>query len=283
MCYTADLKLLQVLGGSFLNASYGKQNEPFSKTKTAVLSSLVLVSSFCLAIPAAMTTAVDKESQDGQNVGAVNDTPEDVLLLSRMTAIVLLCLFLTYLNFRFRTHDQLFPKNPNAPQFNPENSTNSTLDDSQHASTRSLALGFSFVGSIACTAICASLLVTSIDIAVQRLNVTKSFIGFVVTPLAASLAKSVTIVKHARSGENSEAQRMSRLDFVIRSVMTNVLDTLLVIIPMLILLGWLMRQPITLDFGLFETVVFLMAIIVMTYLLQYGKTTYFEGCMLMGT
>lgn len=229
-----------------------------------------------------MATAADKESQDGQNMGAVNDS-EDVLLLSRMTAIVLLCLFLTYLNFRFHTHEQLFPKNPNAPQFNPENRTNSTLDDSQYSSMRSLALGFSFMGSIVCAAICASLLLTNIDVAVQRLNVTKTFVGFVITPLAASLAKSVTIVKHARSGRNSEAQRMSRLDFVIRSVMTNILDTLLVIIPMLILLGWLMRQPITLDFGLFETVVFLMAIIVMTYLLQYGKTTYFEGCMLMGT
>ncbi|EHK25910.1 uncharacterized protein TRIVIDRAFT_229481 [Trichoderma virens Gv29-8] len=274
---------LFVLGGSFLRASYGKQNEPFSKTKTAVLSSLVLVSSFCLAIPAAMATAADKEFRDGQNVGTVNDPSEDVLLLSRMTATVLLCLFLTYLNFRFLSHAQLFPKNPNAAQFNPETRIESTLDGIKYASTRSLVLSFSFISSIACAAICASSLVTSIDAAVQKLNITKSFIGFVITPLAASLAKSVAIVKHARSERNHEDQRMSQLDFVIRSVMTNILDTLLVIIPLLILLGWLMGKPIALDFGLFETVVFLMAIIVMTYLLQYGKTTYFEGCMLMGT
>lgn len=230
-----------------------------------------------------MATAALKESREDQNMGAINDTTEDVLLLSRITAIVLLVLFLTYLTFRFLTHDQLFPKNPNAPQFSPDNHASSMLDSSQCASIRPLVLSFSFVVTSVCAALCANLLVASIDAVAERLDITKSFIGFVLTPLIASLAKSVAIVKHARSEDTHEARHVNRLDFVIRSVMTNLLDTLLAIIPLLILLGWAIGQPIALDFGLFETVVFLMAIIVMTYLLQYGKTTYFEGCMLMGT
>jgi Ca2+:H+ antiporter len=65
--------------------------------------------------------------------------------------------------------------------------------------------------------------------------------------------------------------------------MSNVLDVLLFIMPLLVLLGWAIDIPVKLDFGLFETVVFFLAMTVMTYLLQQGKTSYFEGFMLMGT
>ncbi|POR39743.1 Calcium-transporting ATPase [Tolypocladium paradoxum] len=271
---------LFVLGGSFLCASYGKTNVAFSRTRTAVMSSLVMVTSFCLTIPTAMSMAT-KGFEGSLEAGI--DANDNTLLLSHITAVVLFFLLLAYLTFRFLTHGQLFPSNPNAAQFNPDSRTNSLLDASRAGSTTPLALGLAFAGSIACTGACANLLVRSIEPTTRALHVTKPFIGFVLLPLTASLTKSITIIRHARSEGGAVPGRMGRLDFAIRSVMTNVLDTLLFIIPLLVLLGWAIRQPMALQFELFEAVVFLLAVVIMTYLVQHGKTTYFEGCMLMGT
>ncbi|KND87137.1 Calcium-transporting ATPase 2 [Tolypocladium ophioglossoides CBS 100239] len=271
---------LFVLGGSFLCASYGKKSAPFSKTRTGVMSSLVMVTSFCLTIPTTMSIATkDDKASLNSGIGLDGNTP----LLSHLTAIVLFFLFLTYLAFRFLTHDQLFPRNPNAGQFNPDSRTNSILDAGRDGAAGPLTLGLGLTGSIACTAACADLLVRSIEPSAKTLYVTKAFIGFVVLPVAASLAKSLTIIRHARSEGGAVPGRMDRLDFAIRSVMTNVLDTLLFIMPLLVLLGWVIRQPMVLEFGIFEAVVFLLAVIIMTYLVQHGKTTYFKGFMLMGT
>lgn len=208
---------------------------------------------------------------------------EETLVLSHLTAVVLFFLFLAYIAFRFLTHDQFFPRNPNAMQFNVSGRAPS-LPAGRTQEASMLTLIAVLITSITCTGVCANFVIVSIKPTVDTLHVTQSFIGLVVLPLTASFAKSVTIIRHARSDDNTiVTERMSKLDFAIRSVMTNVLDTLLFIMPMLVLIGWAAHRPMVLLFELFEVVVFVLAIIIMSYLVQHGKTTYFEGCMLMGS
>lgn len=271
----------QVLGGCFLCASFGKRDAAFSKSRTSLMSSLIMVTTFCLSIP----TAMSRSGKGGAPIPIVGATGknEETLILSHLTAVVLFFLFLAYIAFRFLTHDQFFPRNPNAMQFNVSGrSSPSTVSRSHEASV--LTLMTVLLASISCTGICANLAVTSIKPTVDTLHITQSFIGLVVLPLTASFAKSVTIIRHARSDDDTViTERMSKLDFAIRSVMTNVLDTLLFIMPSLVLIGWISNKPMVLLFELFEVVVFVLAIIIMSYLVQHGKTTYFEGCMLMGS
>ncbi|PHH86510.1 hypothetical protein CDD83_10118 [Cordyceps sp. RAO-2017] len=213
-----------------------------------------------------------------QAVGRGAPVDGKMLALSCTTAFALLALFLFYLSFRFLTHGQLFLRNPSTTRHSP----GSPADGMPEAATlEPLALGLGFAGSIACTAASAHFLLGSLKGSVGPLHATNSFIGLVVLPLAAGLAKSVAIVRHARSPANPGAG--SGLDFAIRSVMTNVLDTVLFIMPLLVLLGWAVGRPMLLDFGLFEMTVLLLAIMIMTSLVQHGKTTYFEGFMLMVT
>ncbi|KAM3522362.1 hypothetical protein MY4038_008653 [Beauveria bassiana] len=269
---------LLVLGGSFLHASYGKKDAVFSKSRTSIMSSLVMVTSFCLVIPTVMSLTTGDgglESPDAIDRGILN--------LSHMTAAALVLLFFTYLSFRFVTHGQFFPVNPGALQFNPDSRTNTQLDSKQQPSAAgTFALGVSLFGSLSCTIVCAVFLLRSMNVAAESLHMTKTFVAFVVLPLIVSSAKSVSIIRHARAEEIGGA-RMSRLDFSIRSVMTNVLDTLLFNIPLLVFLGWALDQPMVLVFGLFDAVVFVLSVTIMTFLVRYGKTTYFESCMLMGT
>ncbi|KAM3514067.1 hypothetical protein MY11210_002279 [Beauveria gryllotalpidicola] len=271
---------LLVLGGSFLHASYGKKDAVFSKSRTSIMSSLVMVTSFCLVIPTVMslTTGPGRpESPEAIDRGILN--------LSHMTAAALVLLFFTYLSFRFVTHGQFFPVNPGALQFNPDSRANTQLDSKQQqqqSTAATFVLGVSLLGSLSCTIVCAVFLLRSMNVAAESLHITKTFVAFVVLPLIVSSAKSVSIIRHARADEAGGA-RMSRLDFSIRSVMTNVLDTLLFNLPLLVFLGWGLDQPMVLVFGLFDAVVFVLSVTIMTFLVRYGKTTYFESCMLMGT
>ncbi|TWU74254.1 hypothetical protein ED733_004511 [Metarhizium rileyi] len=273
---------LLVLGCSFLVASYGKKKEPFSRTRTSIMSSLVMSGSICLTIPTVVAMAVEEEqSQRVHETDHVNKNP---LFLSRATSLVQIILFLAYLVFRFRTHNRIFPQNPHAPGPSPTDSSLSAGSASGRRSSHSNAnIAFVSLGAILLTALCASHLVASLAGAARSLGLSESFVALVVVPQAGSLRKAITIVRHTRSSADALPSGMGRLDFAIRSIMTNVFDTELFILPMLVLLGWAVGEPMKLSFGFFEAVVFLTAILTMTYLVQHGKTTYFEGIMLMGT
>jgi len=49
-----------------------------------------------------------------------------------------------------------------------------------------------------------------------------------------------------------------------------------------VLLGWIIDQPMALDFAAFEATVFTLAILVVNSVLQVGKASYFQGVMLVG-
>lgn len=266
-----------MLGFSFLVASYGKKKEPFSRTRTSIMSSLVMSGSICLAIPTVIAMAVEEK----HHADKVNRDP---LFLSRATSLVQMFLFLAYLVFRFRTHNRIFPRNPNAPRLSRTSTGVSSGSGSSRGSGPShVNMTLVGLGALVLTALCSYYLVRSLAGATKALGVSESFAALVVVPQAGSLMKAVTIIRHTRSSADALPSGMGRLDFAIRSIMTNVFDTELFILPMLVLLGWAVGEPMKLSFGLFEAVIFLMAILTMTYLVQHGKTTYFEGTMLMGT
>ena len=57
----------------------------------------------------------------------------------------------------------------------------------------------------------------------------------------------------------------------------------LFVTPFMVILGWIIGQPMTLNFEGFETVVFFLSVLVVNYLIQDGKSNYLEGCMCLGT
>jgi len=53
----------------------------------------------------------------------------------------------------------------------------------------------------------------------------------------------------------------------------------LLVTPFLVILGWIIGQPMTLRFETFETVVFFVSVLVVTSVLVDGKSNYLEGAM----
>lgn len=51
----------------------------------------------------------------------------------------------------------------------------------------------------------------------------------------------------------------------------------------MVIVGWIMNQPMSLHFDTFEAAVFTLAVVVVNCIVQNGQTNYFEGFLLIGT
>lgn len=56
----------------------------------------------------------------------------------------------------------------------------------------------------------------------------------------------------------------------------------LLVTPFLVLLGWAMGKEMDFQFETFETVSFFISVLVVTYVVQDGRSNYLEGAMLFG-
>ena len=53
----------------------------------------------------------------------------------------------------------------------------------------------------------------------------------------------------------------------------------LLVTPFLVMVGWAIGKPMSLHFELFETVAFALSVLIVTYVVQDGKSNYLEGAM----
>lgn len=72
------------------------------------------------------------------------------------------------------------------------------------------------------------------------------------------------------------------MDLAIGVAIGSSMQIALLVTPFLVILGWIMGQPMSLYFQSFETVVFFMSVLITNYVIQDGKSNYMEGAMLLG-
>jgi Ca2+:H+ antiporter len=188
-----------------------------------------------------------------------------MLQLSRGTAIILLILYVLYLIFQLKTHASLFDA---------ENQT--TNDEDGHAEEPQMspwAAALVLVVVTVAVAICAEYLVDSIDSIVATAHISKTFIGLILLPIVGNAAEHVTAVVVALK---------DKMDLALGVAIGSSMQIALLVTPFLVILGWIIDQPMTLHFETFETVVFFVSVIVVTYVIQDGKSNYLEGAMLLG-
>jgi Ca2+:H+ antiporter len=233
----------------------------FEKTMTNTLSSLMMAVSFSLIVPTIMSVT---------SAGPNSQTDSDTRILSHAISITLLVIFVIYLNFRAWFLDL------NAP--NDHDSTHENHQSVPRAdSTFTLGLyatGCILLCTMLCAILCAFHLVGSIDGLAKALDVNKTFISLVLIPPISYSARCVTITAMARR---------CQMNLVMRSIIHSILQITMFIIPLLVLLGWLLKQPLTLDFNVFEATIFFLTLIVMGSTIQDGESNYFNGIMLIGT
>lgn len=222
------------------------------------MSSLMAVSCASLIIPATLYAALRDSSATG------DQERENILVLSHGTAIILLILYSLYLYFQLKTHASLFDEEQ--PEGGEEAKEEPLLQP--------VPAGVALLIITVIVAVCAEFLVGSVDAIVEHAHISKTFIGLILIPIVGNAAEHVTAVIVAYK---------DKMDLAINVAIGSSMQIALFVTPFMVILGWIIGQPMTLHFQTFETVVFFLSVLVVNYLIQDGKSNYLEGAMCIGT
>jgi Ca2+:H+ antiporter len=175
-----------------------------------------------------------------------------------------------YLYFQLRSHAHLFEE---TNESDTENTAGAEGEEEEERLLSPWAASIVLVVVTILVAICADYLVGSIDSIVQKTGISKTFIGLVLIPIVGNAAEHVTAVVVAYK---------DKMDLAIGVAIGSSLQIALFVTPFLVILGWIMGIEMTLHFQTFETVAFFISGLVVTLLIQDGKSNYLEGGMCLG-
>ncbi|KAF3191165.1 hypothetical protein TWF788_007347 [Orbilia oligospora] len=309
--------LLLVMGMAFFLGGINRVEQYFNTTVAQTASSLLAVAVLSLIIPSAFHWA---GASNGQNEERLQ---EGIIGLSRGTAVILLFVYGVYLFFQLKSHAELFniqsqkaPKRselePSAMQHLLQQSANAGAATLGHSAIQGKAYprtaagsGSSaeaakveaadeedeeegpqpelllltavilLAGSTALVAICAEFLVDSLDYLVEHSPISKYFVGLILLPIVGNAAEHATSVTVAYK---------DKMDLAIGVAVGSSMQIALLVIPFIVVLGWIMGiDEMTLYFDGFQVVLLLVSVLLVNYLIQDGKSNFLEGTLLMAT
>ncbi len=175
-----------------------------------------------------------------------------------------------YLYFQLKTHSQLFEQDTACPE---QEDAGLRKEAKGEPLSPLSAIMILFAITVA-IALCAEYLVGTIDDVVEIMNINKTFIGLIVLPIVGNIAEHISAISAASK---------NKMDLAIGVAIGSSMQIALLVTPALVILGWIIDVPMSLYFAPFDTVVFFLAVLVVTPLIQDGESNYLEGAMLVGT
>ncbi|ORY55321.1 Sodium/calcium exchanger protein-domain-containing protein [Leucosporidium creatinivorum] len=250
--------ILLVLGCSFLAAGYKFKESNFQVTAAQASSSLMVLGTSTLVIPAAYH-ASRLEKPDGMDLleGFKNKDFQGLLTLSRGTAIVLIICYASYLYFQLSSHAYLFE--------------DESEQEEEEAKMNIWTAGGSLLVVTVITSFCADYLVGAIDEFANDFSIPKAFIGLILLPIVGNAAEHVTSVWMAMKG---------KMEITIGVSVGSSIQIAVGVIPVLVIVGWIIGQDLTLFFENFETIILFVSIFLVNILITDGKSNWLEGLML---
>ncbi|KAM0364335.1 hypothetical protein ACHAPK_010722 [Fusarium culmorum] len=230
--------------------------EEISKKLGDTLAGL-LNATFGNAVELILSTVLDQRGSRGKD--------ESILNLSRGTAIVLLVLYVLYLTFQLRTHSNLFDAERQEESVDEVQKGEPVLDPIA-------AIAVLGIVTVLVT-LCADYLVNSIDDLVDTSRINRAFIGLILIPIVGNAAEHATAIHIAVC---------TMMDLVLNVIIGSSIQISLLATPFLVVVGWVSGSPMTFQFEAFQTVAFVLSVLVATAVVQDGKSNYLEGAMLIG-
>ena len=236
--------LLLVLGLAFVWGGINYPSQNFSVKASQVNGSLLLLALVGMIIPEVYSSSTEGNS---------------VIQLSHYTAFLLLFVYFLQLLFQLKTHADLYAAEGHHDEI------------AEMSHNEAIKLLF---GSTIFVAWMAEILVGSISYAAEEYHLPTLFIGVILVPLFGNAAEHFTAVTVA--GKN-------KMDLSVGIAIGSSIQIALFVSPIMVLLGWVLGVPMTLQFGTFETLVTFMAVIITNFIIQDGESNWLEGSMLLIT
>ncbi|SNX83727.1 probable VCX1 - Vacuolar Ca++/H+ exchanger [Melanopsichium pennsylvanicum] len=260
--------ILLVLGMSFVAGGLFRSENTFQQTAAQASGSIMTLGCITLAIPAAYHMSLKSASifaGDFEALAVLNQPivhgQEDrsgLLFISRGTSLILVGIYILYLYFQLKSHAFLYEASEED-------------DDEEEAKMSPLSAMIALAGVTILTAFNADYLVGAIDEVANEYRIPKAFIGVILLPIVGNMAEHLTAVWMASKG---------KMEISLGIAIGSSIQISVGMIPILVLVGWVIKQPLTLYFETFETVILVAAVFLVNTLVQDGKSNYMEGAML---
>ncbi|KAJ8125275.1 hypothetical protein O1611_g8364 [Lasiodiplodia mahajangana] len=173
--------------------------------------------------------------------------------------------------YPYRPPGAMFPAQ--IPPSTLANDTNEAAEAHQDDLSRPAAIIMLLI-TTALVATCAEFLVDSIQDVVASSSLKEIFIGLIILPIVGNAAEHVTAVTVAMK---------NKMDLAIGVAIGSSIQIALFITPLVVILGWIINQPMTLYFTLFETVSLFVSAFIINFLILDGRSNYLEGALLVAT
>lgn len=246
--------LLLVTGCCFIFGGYNRVQQTFNVTAAQTMSSLMGISCASLAIPTVFVATLPSSM----------DETSDILKISRFTAIVLLIVYVLFMIFQLKTHIKFFDNSE----------ANAIVAKSAEEAE---AFEDNILGKKEC---CVILVLTtylvskSADQIVDKINdvaaagLSKSFIALILIPIIGNAAEHVTSIFVAMN---------DKMDLALNISIGSSIQIALFCTPLLVIIGWIIDQPMTLQFTILETITLFISIFLNGYLIGDGESNWLEG------
>jgi len=201
-------------------------------------------------------------------------------VLSRGTAIIMLIVYGLFLFFQLKTHTQYYQDKKKEDDLKKEEDKEQDKkkeeeEESEEDERPQLTMAFALIALAVVTvfvAVCSDYLVDSLDEVTQAWGISETFAGMILLPIVGNAAEHLTAVTVAMK---------NKLDLSIGVAVGSSQQIAMMVVPLLVILGWIMDQPMSLYFDVFETAVLFMTVIVVHSLIMDGESNWFEGAMLL--
>lgn len=243
--------LLLVMGLSMLLGGIRYKEQDFQPVVARVNASSMNLAVIAILLP----TAVNYTSDGISEITLQN--------LSVAVAVVLIAVYGLTLLFSMKTHSYLCD-----------------VGEAEHAEESEqgkpnlwLWVGVLLVATVL-VAIESEFLVGSLEAATEELGLTGLFTGVIVLPIIGNAAEHATAVTVAMK---------DKMDLSFSVAVGSTMQIALFVAPLLVIMGWIIGQPMDLDFNPFELVAVAVAVLIANSVSSDGRSNWLEGALLLAT
>jgi Ca2+:H+ antiporter len=242
--------LLLVMGLSMFLGGLRYKEQTFQPVVARVNASSMNLAVIAILLPTAMKFSSQAiEEKTLQNV-------------SLAVAVVLILVYALTLLFSMKTHTYLY-----------DVGVAETVEEETHQEKPNIWLWTGVL--LVCTLLVAlesELLVDSLEVATSQLGLTALFTGVIVVPIIGNAAEHATAVTVAMK---------DKMDLSVSVAVGSSMQIALFVAPFLVLAGWVLGQPMDLNFNPFELVAVVVGVLIANSISSDGKSNWLEGVLLL--
>ncbi|MGD1852921.1 MAG: calcium/proton exchanger [Leptolyngbyaceae cyanobacterium] len=245
--------LLLVMGLSMLLGGIKFKEQDFQPVIARMNASSMNLAVIAILLP----TAVDFTSP--------SITEPTLQRLSVAVAVVLILVYGLTLLFSMKTHAYLYDVG----------TAEEEGLESEHHETPNIALWVGvLLAATLVVAIESEWLVGSLEVATKQLGLSELFTGVILLPIIGNAAEHATAVTVALK---------NKMDLSLAVAVGSSMQIALFVAPVLVIAGWLIGQPMDLDFNNFQLIAVAVSILIANSISSDGSSNWLEGTLLLAT